>query len=55
MQLPQISFGSSMGRSQLQQHLRFNIEYLRRARLVDQSGAPINLSAICAHLYVSSL
>lgn len=53
MELPQITFGSSIGRTQLLHHLRFNIEYLRRTRLIDEVGVPINLYAVGAHLYVS--
>ncbi|KIY71644.1 P-loop containing nucleoside triphosphate hydrolase protein [Cylindrobasidium torrendii FP15055 ss-10] len=51
MNLPQITFGSSIGSEQLKHHLRFNIEYLRRTRLLTETGVPINLSSIVAHLY----
>ncbi|KAG2105879.1 uncharacterized protein F5147DRAFT_761885 [Suillus discolor] len=49
--LPQISFGSEEGRNQLLHHLRFSIDYLRRARLLDEQGKPLNLFGIAAHLY----
>lgn len=52
MSLPHISFGSETGRHQLLHHLRFSIEYLRRGRLLDKEGKPLNLFAIAAHLYV---
>lgn len=51
MQLPQISFGSASGRQQLAHHMRFSIEYLRRAGLLDTHGKPMNLYGIAAHLY----
>ncbi|THH15047.1 hypothetical protein EW146_g5371 [Bondarzewia mesenterica] len=51
LQLPQISFSSDVGKDQLLHHLRFSIEYLRRARLLDQDGKPINLFGVASHLY----
>jgi hypothetical protein len=51
MRLPQISFGSPVGRDQLLHHLRFSIDYLRRARLLDQQGRPQNLFGVAVHLY----
>ena len=51
LRLPQISFGSDIGQDQLLHHLRFSIEYLRRANLLDQDGKPINLFGIASHLY----
>ena len=53
MSLPQISFNSDIGRSQLLHHLRFSIEYLRQSRLLDKGGQPMNLFALAAHLFVS--
>ena len=50
--LPRISLGSDVGRHQLLHHLRFSIEYLRRARLLRDEGQPMNLFGIAAHLYV---
>lgn len=32
-------------------HLRFAIEYLQRARLINHAGAPINFAGCVAHLY----
>jgi len=54
MSLPHISFTSDSGRSQLLHHLRFSIEFLRRSRLLDKHGNPMNLFAVAAHLYVRS-
>ncbi|KAI0048817.1 P-loop containing nucleoside triphosphate hydrolase protein [Auriscalpium vulgare] len=51
VRLPQISFGSEIGGSQLLHHLRFSIEYLRRAHLLDGEGNPMNLFAIASHIY----
>ena len=51
LRLPHISFGSDVGKSQLLHHLRFSIDYLRRAHLLNQVGKPINLFGIAAHLY----
>ena len=51
MRLPQITVGSLVGREQLLHHLRFSIDYLRRARLLDQQGRPLNLFGIATHLY----
>ncbi|KAI0310817.1 hypothetical protein OF83DRAFT_1153629, partial [Amylostereum chailletii] len=51
LRLPHISFGSDIGREQLLYHLRFSIEYLRRAGLLDKDGRPINLFGIASHLY----
>jgi len=55
MSLPQITVNSKLGHEQLMHHLRFSIEYLRRSELIDSTGQPINLFAIAAHLYVSSI
>ncbi|KAF9225622.1 P-loop containing nucleoside triphosphate hydrolase protein [Gyrodon lividus] len=49
--LPQVGFGSEEGKHQLLHHLRFSIDYLRRARLLDEGGRPFNLFGIAAHLY----
>ncbi|KAG2367850.1 hypothetical protein BDR07DRAFT_1325978 [Suillus spraguei] len=49
--LPQVSFGSEEGKYQLLHHLRFSIDYLRRARLLDEQGRPLNLFGIASHLY----
>jgi hypothetical protein len=51
LRLPHISFGSDVGKSQLLHHLRFSIDYLRRAHLLNQVGKPINLFGMAAHLY----
>jgi hypothetical protein len=49
--LPQISVSSEGGRDQILHHLRFSLDYLRRAKLLDASGIPLNLYGIAAHLY----
>lgn len=49
--LPQIVWGSKAGEHQFLHHMRFSIEYLRRARLLDYQGKPMNLFGIAAHLY----
>ena len=49
--LPQVSFGSEEGKHQLLHHLRFSIDYLRRARLLDEHGRPFNLFGIASQLY----
>jgi ATP-dependent RNA helicase DDX60 len=49
--LPQISVSSESGRDQILHHLRFSIDYLRRAKLLDAQGVPLNLYGIAAHLY----
>lgn len=51
LQMPQVIWDSQKGEHQLLHHLRFSIEYLRRARLVDGEGRPMNLFGIAAHLY----
>ena len=51
LQMPQIFWDSQEGEHQLLHHLRFSIEYLRRARLVDSEGRPMNLFGVAAHLY----
>jgi len=49
--LPQVSFGSEEGKHQLLHHVRFSIDYIRRARLLDEHGRPFNLFGIASHLY----
>lgn len=51
LEMPQIIWDSGEGKYQLLHHLRFSIEYLQRARLVDGKGRPMNLFGIAAHLY----
>lgn len=51
LKLPQVSFGSDSGKHQLLHYLRFSIEYLRRACLLDREGRPMNLFGIAGHLY----
>ena len=53
--LPQITATSDAGHDRLLHHIRFSIEYLRRSRLLDKEGKPINLFNIVAHLYVSEV
>ncbi|KAF8958161.1 hypothetical protein BDZ97DRAFT_66327 [Flammula alnicola] len=49
--LPQITLNTEFGRDQLLHHMRFSIEYLRRSHLLDETGKPVNLFGIAAHLY----
>ena len=49
--LPKISFRSEEGTHQLLHHLRISIDYLRRARLLDERGRPFNLFGITSQLY----
>lgn len=49
--LPMISIRSEDGKYQLLHHLRFTIDYLRRARLLDEHGRPFNLFGIAGQLY----
>jgi ATP-dependent RNA helicase DDX60 len=51
LRLPHISFGSDVGKNQLLHHLRFSIDYLRRAHLLNPEGKPVNLFGIASHLY----
>ncbi|KAF5370269.1 hypothetical protein D9758_006936 [Tetrapyrgos nigripes] len=51
MSLSRISLSSEVGQQQLLHHMRFSIEYLQRARLLDEKGRPMNLFAMAAHLY----
>jgi ATP-dependent RNA helicase DDX60 len=51
LRLQHISFGSDVGKTQFLHHLRFCIDYLRRAHLLNQEGKPINLLEIASHLY----
>ncbi|EIW61285.1 P-loop containing nucleoside triphosphate hydrolase protein [Trametes versicolor FP-101664 SS1] len=51
LRLPHITFVSDVGREQLLHHIRFSIDYLRRAGLLDAQGNPINLYGVAAHLY----
>lgn len=51
LRLPHISFGSEIGKGQLLHHLRFSIDYLRRAHLLSQEGRPANLFGVASHLY----
>lgn len=51
LQMPKVIWDSQEGEHQLLHHLRFSIEYLQRARLIDDEGRPMNLFGIAAHLY----
>lgn len=41
MTLPQLSVGNLTGRDQVQHFMRFSIEYLRRAGLLDEAGRSV--------------
>ncbi|TFY68503.1 hypothetical protein EVJ58_g983 [Rhodofomes roseus] len=49
--LPHIGFRSNIGNEQVVHFMRFSIDYLRRASLLDAQGNPINLFGIASHLY----
>ncbi|KAH9932994.1 P-loop containing nucleoside triphosphate hydrolase protein [Fomitopsis serialis] len=49
--LPHIGFRSNIGNEQIVHFMRFSIDYLRRASLLDAQGNPINLFGIASHLY----
>ncbi|KAL8287587.1 hypothetical protein RQP46_003445 [Phenoliferia psychrophenolica] len=51
MTLPQLSVGNLTGRDQVQHFMRFSIEYLRRAGLLDEAGRPMNLYGLVSGLY----
>ncbi|GBE83891.1 Uncharacterized helicase [Sparassis crispa] len=51
LKLPHVSFVSEAEEQQILHHIRFSIDYLRRAGLLDHEGNPINLFGIAAHLY----
>ena len=51
LQMPQVIWDSQEREHQLLHHLRFSIEYLRRARLIDVNGRSMNLFDIAALLY----
>jgi ATP-dependent RNA helicase DDX60 len=53
LSLPQISVGSGTGQQQLLHHLRFSIDYLRRAYLLSADGHPLNLAGIVMHVSLS--
>lgn len=46
MTLKQLSVGNQTGRDQVVHFVRFSIEYLRRAGLLDETGRPMNLYGI---------
>ncbi|KAM0753759.1 P-loop containing nucleoside triphosphate hydrolase protein [Meredithblackwellia eburnea MCA 4105] len=49
--LPQLSVGDVTGRDQVRHFMRFSIEYLRRAGLLDEVGRPMNLYGLVSSLY----
>jgi hypothetical protein len=49
--LPRVGFGSEEGKHQFLHHLRVSIEYLRRAKLLDKRGRPLNLLNIASQLH----
>ena len=48
---PRLFLGGQSFKDQVSHHLRFSIEYLRRARLLDVNGKPINFAGCVSHLY----
>lgn len=53
--LPQVSIGSETGQHELLHHLRFSIDYLRRAQLLSSDGQPLNLAGIVTHVILFSI
>ncbi|CAA7261143.1 unnamed protein product [Cyclocybe aegerita] len=51
LSLPQVSLSSQIGHHQLLHYIRFSIEYLRRAELLDDVGRPLNHFTLANHLY----
>ncbi|KIJ46122.1 hypothetical protein M422DRAFT_165687 [Sphaerobolus stellatus SS14] len=51
LSLPQISMSSNMDHIGLLHHLRFSIDYLLRAQLLNPNGEPLNLAGLVNHLY----
>lgn len=49
--LPHVGYKSDVGTEQVAHFMRFSIDYLRRAGLLDAQGRPINLFGIASHLY----
>jgi hypothetical protein len=53
LKLPSLSVTSDTNHEEILHHLRFSIDYLRRSRLLDADGRPLNLFGIAAHLHYS--
>ena len=51
LRLPHVGYKSDVGSEQVAHFMRFSIDYLRRAGLLDPQGNPINLFGIASHLY----
>lgn len=49
--LPHVGYTSDVGTEEVAHFMRFSIDYLRRAGLLDAQGNPINLFGIASHLY----
>ncbi|KAJ5340845.1 hypothetical protein N7541_009969 [Penicillium brevicompactum] len=47
---PRIYLGGSQMKETVLHHLRFSIEYLRRNRLIDRKGVPLNFAGCVSHL-----
>jgi len=43
--------GGDEFKEQVLHHLRFSIEYLRRQKLIDSNGRPLNFAGLTSHLY----
>ena len=48
---PRMYLNGAEFKDQVLHHLRFSIEYLRRAHLLNSEGAPINFAGLTSHLY----
>jgi len=50
---PRLVIGAESNPKQVLHHLRFSIEYLRRKKLLGESGSPLNYATMAVHLYAS--
>ncbi|KAJ6104961.1 DEAD/DEAH box helicase [Penicillium sp. IBT 16267x] len=48
---PRICLGGPEMKHTVLHYLRFSVEYLRRSRLIDSTGAPLNFAGFVSHLY----
>lgn len=46
-----LAIGGGEFKEQVLHHLRFSIEFLRRQKLLDSSGRPLNFAGLTSHLY----
>ncbi|OAR02466.1 hypothetical protein LLEC1_00945 [Akanthomyces lecanii] len=51
LSMSRLYLGGPSDQMSIQHHLRFSIEYLRRQRLLSETGAPLNFAGLVGHLY----